>query len=267
MGRRDTNLRAVRGGLERCGAARCGLYPERTMAVQRAHTAAPLTASPAADYLGAPAPSATVTGAVSLSSIPPELLVAVCVAALLLAVVQTARLAFTRWLPRHRIAVARAAGADGELRAEPLLRAQGYAVVARQAPLSYEVAVDGEPFEIALRADFLLERDGRRYVAEVKTGRLAPRLETSATRRQLLEYRLAFDVDGVLLVDVDAGRVHSLEFPPHSPGGSDEPRLGWLLWLALGGALGLGASALRPLTPPVPGLARGAEPTRVVASP
>jgi hypothetical protein len=171
------------------------------------------------DNLDSPALAATVGAPVSLSSIPPELLVAVCVAALLLALVQTARLAFTRWLPRHRIAVARAAGADGELRAEPLLRALGYAVVARQAPVSYEVAVDGEPFEIALRADFLLERDGRRYVAEVKTGRLAPRLETSATRRQLLEYRVAFDVDGVLLVDVDAGRVHSLEFPSHSPGG------------------------------------------------
>gem|GEM_PF-561912 len=194
----------------------------------------------------------------SLSSIPPELLVAVCVAALLLAVVQTARLAFTRWLPRHRIAAARAAGADGELRAEPLLRAQGYAIVARQAPVSYDVAVDGERFEIALRADFLLERDGRRYVAEVKTGRLAPRLETSATRRQLLEYRVAFDVDGVLLVDVDAGRVHSLEFPSHAPGGSDEPRVGWLLWLALGAGLGLGASAIEGrLHPPHAGDLRG----------
>jgi hypothetical protein len=94
------------------------------------------------DNLDSPALAATVGAPVSLSSIPPELLVAVCVAALLLALVQTARLAFTRWLPRHRIAVARAAGADGELRAEPLLRALGYAVVARQAPVSYEVAVD-----------------------------------------------------------------------------------------------------------------------------
>ena len=95
-------------------------------------------------------------------------------------------------------------------------------------------------------------------MAEVKTGRLAPRLETSATRRQLLEYRVAFDVDGVLLVDVDAGRVHSLEFPPHSPGGADEPRVGWLLWLALGGALGLGASAVEGrLHPPHAGDIRG----------
>jgi hypothetical protein len=190
-------------------------------------------------------------GPVSLSSIPPELLVAVCVAALMLALVQTARLAFTRWLPRHRLAVARAAGADGERRAEPLLLRLGYEIVSRQAPVSYDIAVDGERFEIALRADFLVERDGRRYVAEVKTGRLAPRLETPSTRRQLLEYRVAFDVDGVLLVDVDLGRVHSLEFPSAAPR-SDEPRVAWMLWLALGGALGLGASAIEARLHPAP---------------
>ena len=176
-----------------------------------------------------------------LSAIPPELLVGALALALLLAVVQSARLAFTRWLPRRRIQLARAAGADGELRAEPLLCRLGYTIVARQAPVTYDVALDGEWCAIALRADFLVERDGRRFVAEVKTGRLAPRLETPATRRQLLEYRVAFDVDGVLLVDVDAGRVHALEFPA-PPSRLPEPGVTWLAWLALGGALGFGAA-------------------------
>ncbi|MDB4930242.1 MAG: hypothetical protein JWM10_2726, partial [Myxococcaceae bacterium] len=121
----------------------------------------------------------------------------------------------------------------------------GYAVTARQAPASYDLAVDGERWAVSLRADLLVERDGRRYVAEVKTGRQAPRLETPATRRQLLEYGMAFDVDGVLLVDVDAGRVRAVEFPaapqrePAAAAGSS-----WLLWIALGGALGYGAFAL-----------------------
>jgi hypothetical protein len=34
-----------------------------------------------------------------------------------------------------------------------------------------------------------------------------------ATRRQLLEYLLAFEVHGVLLVDLDEGRVRPVEFP------------------------------------------------------
>jgi hypothetical protein len=52
-----------------------------------------------------------------------------------------------------------------------------------------------------------------RYIAEVKTGRAAVRLDTAATRRQLLEYRVAFDVDGVLLVDAEAGEIRLVEFP------------------------------------------------------
>ena len=178
-----------------------------------------------------------------LSAVPPELLAAALALALVLAVIQTARLAFVRWLPRRRIQAAREAGADGELRAEPMLRAQGYAIVARQAPVTYDLAVDGERCEVALRADFLVERAGRRFVAEVKTGRHAPRPETPATRRQLLEYRVAYDVDGVLLVDVDAGRVHALEFPSPAPRDVGAG-LAWLVWLALGAALGFGASLI-----------------------
>lgn len=182
-----------------------------------------------------------VGAAVRLSAIPPELLVAALGVAMVLVAVQSARLALLRWLPRRRIEAARAAGADGEARAEPLLRELGYAIVARQAPTTYELSVDGEPCAVALRADFLVERDGRRFVAEVKTGRAAPRVETPATRRQLLEYRVAFDVDGVLLVDVDAGRVHALGFPAPPPPVA-EAGLAWLLWLALGAALGFGAA-------------------------
>ncbi len=174
------------------------------------------------------------------STLPPELLVGALVVALLLVVVQTARLAFARSLPRRRLQAARVAGADGEARAEPLLRSLGYAIVARQAPATYDLTVDGEPCAVALRADLLVERGGRRFVAEVKTGRLAPRLETPATRRQLLEYRVAFDVDGVLLVDVDAGRVHTLEFP-EGPSRAAESGGAWLAWLLVGGALGVGA--------------------------
>jgi hypothetical protein len=49
-------------------------------------------------------------------------------------------------------------------------------------------------------------------VAEVKTGEVAPRLSTAATRRQLLEYRVAFDVDGVLLVCPERGTIQRVDF-------------------------------------------------------
>ncbi len=115
----------------------------------------------------------------------------------------------------RRVAVhARSARAlVGEEGASGLLERAGYLVVDRQVPGSWTVRADGEPVTFGLRADYLVSRDGRRYIAEVKTGRLAPRLSHGPTRRQLLEYGAAFDVHGVLLVDADAETVTHVEIP------------------------------------------------------
>jgi hypothetical protein len=78
------------------------------------------------------------------------------------------------------------------------------------------VSVSGREVEVRLFADLLVARGRKRYVAEVKTGAVAPRIDNAPTRRQLLEYLFAFGVDGVLLVDASADRVHEVVFslPP-----------------------------------------------------
>jgi hypothetical protein len=166
-------------------------------------------------------------------------------AALTLALIQTLRLFWRKAGPRWALRARAQKGALGEREAEPLLRRLGYHIEARQSTGGWNVRVDGEERPITVRADYLVERDGRRLVADVKTGRLAPRIEAAATRRQLLEYRLAFEVDGVLLVDVEAGEVQEVEFPlpdraPPAPLWSLR-----LIWLAVGVGLGLGAALLR----------------------
>ena len=116
---------------------------------------------------------------------------------------------------RRRSATAKRRGrraVDGETRAAPLLARAGYAIVARQARITWTPLLDDEPHPIELRADYLVERGGRRFVAEVKTGDVAPSLDTAATRRQLLEYLVAFGVDGVLLVCVERGAIHRVDF-------------------------------------------------------
>jgi hypothetical protein len=105
------------------------------------------------------------------------------------------------------------AAVRGEVAAEQLLARAGFKVRERQVALVFPIVCDGQPLPIALRADLLVERGGRRYVAEVKTGEAAPSLATAATRRQLLEYLIAYRVDGVLLVDAERGSVHEVEFP------------------------------------------------------
>lgn len=101
----------------------------------------------------------------------------------------------------------------GEAEAERLLARAGFLVRERQVALVFPIRCDGREMPIALRADILAERDGRRYVVEVKTGDAAPRLDTAATRRQLLEYLVAYRAHGALLVDADRGAVHEVEFP------------------------------------------------------
>jgi hypothetical protein len=101
----------------------------------------------------------------------------------------------------------------GERKAEKLLRRHGFEILDRQVACTYRVWVDDKPVAIELRADLLVQNDDGVFVAEVKTGRSAPRIRNAATRRQLLEYAVAYDAIGVLLVDMEIGTFSVVRFP------------------------------------------------------
>lgn len=149
----------------------------------------------------------------SAADIPPELLLIVAALAVAVAVAQALVMASRRWARSRRMSLRMERAVLGEARAPALLEARGFAVIGAQVMVEHAVRIDDRVVAVTLRADYLAERNGARYVVEVKTGALAPRIETSATRRQILEYRIAFDVDGVVLVDAESGRVHEITFP------------------------------------------------------
>ncbi len=113
---------------------------------------------------------------------------------------------------RNQVALA------GESAAGKLLEKHGYTVVGAQVRHVYTLRIDGAPREIELRADYLVEKGERTFVAEVKTGAVATKIETAATRRQMLEYAVAFGTDGVLLVDMQAREVRDVVFPRFTDG-------------------------------------------------
>lgn len=113
----------------------------------------------------------------------------------------------------RRTATSRRLGREGEQRAFRLLDRGGYKVIAREQTARGVVRIDGVEQEYLVRCDALVERRGRRFVAEFKGGPEAARIETRATRRQLLEYAWVFDVDALLLVAADRGIIHVVEFP------------------------------------------------------
>jgi hypothetical protein len=147
-----------------------------------------------------------------------------------------------------RLSRIRRRGRRGERRAPALLEAAGYRVLAEQPEREARLAVDGEPRPYRVRADLLAVRGRgaaeRRYVVEVKTGQRAPDPCHAATRRQLLEYQVLYGVDGVLLVDMEAGRLHRVCWPELDgrSGPRGQPgRRAWAWALGVGVVLGLGA--------------------------
>jgi hypothetical protein len=142
-----------------------------------------------------------------------QLAFSLALAVLLLVMALASRSWYLRWRLRRRWSHARKV----ERQAAWLLEDSGYTVLGQQVETSYTVLVDGTPSEVPLRADYLVSRAGRQFVAEVKSGQVAPRLDSAATRRQLLEYMVAFQADGMLLVDGEQRQVHEVTFPMSQP--------------------------------------------------
>lgn len=143
---------------------------------------------------------------------------------------QTARIFWLQGEPSRRARRRVARAIQGERAAERFVQEQGFRILAIQPEYTWQLSVDGQPARVVLRPDLVLERDGRRYVADVKTGNSAPDPLTSSTRRQLLEYLIACKVDGVLVVDVEARRIRSLVFPTRSLSSSERPSPALVFW-------------------------------------
>lgn len=174
-----------------------------------------------------------------LASIPRETLVWIAALAIALATLQALASLLRRGLRRRRSTLRYERAMEGEKRAAMVLETRGYRVLGAQVAAEYQLRVDRTDLIVALRADYLVEKRGRRYVAEVKTGAHAPRIENRSTRRQLLEYRIAFDVDGVLLVDGDSGTIQAIEFPALAGGSARSSA-----WPALAAAVAVSLAAL-----------------------
>jgi hypothetical protein len=143
------------------------------------------------------------------------------------------RAALGRRARQRRAARAQRAERD----AAGLLAAHGYVVLGHQVRQRWALSVDGQELPFTLVADYLVERQGRLWVAEVKTGERSLDLRHGPTRRQLLEYREAFAADGVLLVDAEGQTLRSVCFQRHA----ESRRPSWLAASAAMFVVGLAA--------------------------
>ncbi len=148
---------------------------------------------------------------------PPDqsaILALMLLAATVLLGLQTFRLWQRGRVEARRAKRARTLGRKGERDARRLLKKAKYRIEREQPTGRLSYVVDGQPHEAVLRPDFLVRQGTRRFIADAKAGVDATDLGKRGTRRQLLEYALAFpEVDGVLLVDTERSAIHAVAFP------------------------------------------------------
>lgn len=117
-------------------------------------------------------------------------------------------------------------GAVAEKNAVKFLRHHGYKILAAQLEETITVYVDGQPQKSKVRADFLVKRGWKKYIVEVKSGQQGT-VKLPNVRRQLLEYKLVYQPDGVLLLDMEHRNLQEIRFA------YTKPKQSMLFWFGL----------------------------------
>ncbi len=111
----------------------------------------------------------------------------------------------------HRVKKAFKRGRIAENVAVKFLRNRGYKILASQLREDVVIYVDGEAEKSIVRADYLVRRGWKLYVVEVKSGQQG-NAKLPAIRRQLLEYHMVYQPDGILLLDMEHKNLQEIRF-------------------------------------------------------
>ena len=115
------------------------------------------------------------------------------------------------WWKNFLFMLLRKRGQKGEKVSIYLLEKNGYKILDEQIKLNGYFFIDDDLKQFELRPDFLVEKDGVQYIAEVKTGEVANPTNRN-TRRQLHEYSYYSGHEVVLLVDPIKKSIKNLSF-------------------------------------------------------
>jgi len=100
-----------------------------------------------------------------------------------------------------------------EKEAYKVLKKLGYKIVGNNVKYNYPLQVEKDNINVGLEIDYLVERRGKTYIVEVKSGQSASQITNISTRRQILEYSLFIKNDGVFLLDMENEKLQEISFP------------------------------------------------------
>ena len=92
-----------------------------------------------------------------------------------------------------------------------LLKKNGYKIESFQTTAKGKLLQDDETVSFFIRADLIVSKDKKKFIAEVKSGKVAS-IEEISTRRQLLEYSKVFNNKNLILIDTEKNKIKKIEF-------------------------------------------------------
>jgi Holliday junction resolvase-like predicted endonuclease len=104
-------------------------------------------------------------------------------------------------------------GLQKEKEAYKVLKKLGYKIIGNNIKYNYPLQVNEDSINVNIEIDYLVERKGKTYIIEVKSGESASQITNSSTRRQILEYSLFIKNDGIFLLDMEKEILQEITFP------------------------------------------------------
>lgn len=98
-----------------------------------------------------------------------------------------------------------------EKKAKILLKKNNYRIIKEQYVQNHNLYDNDEKKSFTIRPDFIVEKKGFLYIAEVKSGSYS-HINNIHTRRQLLEYSFYNKDKTVLLIDTENETIRKIEF-------------------------------------------------------
>ena len=102
-------------------------------------------------------------------------------------------------------------GRKGEGIAVILLNKEGYQIIDEQITFPGFLFENNKKVQYLVKPDFIVEKNGEKFIAEVKTGTSAL-IQNRNTRRQILEYSHLNQNKTVLLVDIENRKIKKIDF-------------------------------------------------------
>ena len=99
-----------------------------------------------------------------------------------------------------------------ETEAEYFLKGKGFNIIGNQEIHYHNYSVNGQNRSNKLIVDYVAEKAGKKYLVEVKSGKDAISIDNKNSRRQLLEYDLVIENDGVILLDMENENLQFVKF-------------------------------------------------------